>query len=92
MKLKFHQSISGTNFNVARGQELEIHDEAEAQRFIEAGIAEAVKDAPHTAELKYLRRVVEELAAEIADLRKAIEGGAEDGQDDEPAKKPAKKG
>ncbi len=90
MKLKFHQSISGTNFNAARGQEIEVRDEAEAQRLIEAGIAEAVKDAPHTTELKYLRRVVEELAAEIAELRKLIEGTDEDPE--APAKKPAKKG
>lgn len=89
MKLKFHQSISGTNFNAARGQEIEVRDEAEAQRLIDAGIAEAVKDAPHAAELKYLRRVVEELAGEIADLRKVIEGRAD--RDDQDAKKSAKK-
>lgn len=91
MKLRFTQSISGTNFSAARGHELDVKDEVEAARFIAAGIAVEVKEPEYVADLRTIKRQLTELAQEVADLRVAIE--ASNDEEGEPAKKPpAKKG
>lgn len=93
MKLKFNESISGKHLNAARGQEVEVSDKAEAERFIAAGIACEVKETAGAADLKVIRKQLEELTLEVAELREAVNtatmAGDEDG-DDEPAEKPAK--
>lgn len=90
MKLKFQQSISGTNFNATRGQVMEIADEAEANRFIAAGIAEEVQETSHAADLKAIRKQLEDLALEVAELRESINAATQADDEDEPAEKPAK--
>lgn len=93
MKLKFNESISGKHLNAARGQEVEVSDKVEAERLIAAGIACEVKESAQASDLKAIRKQLEDLTLEVAELRQAVNAatmaGDEDG-DDEPAEKPAK--
>lgn len=90
MKLKFNESISGKHLNAARGQELEISDKAEAERFIAAGIASEVKESAQASDLKAIRKQLEDLTLEVAELREAINAATNADDEDEPADKPAK--
>lgn len=52
MKVKILISIAGSNFSHAAGEEPDIKDEAEAKRWIAAGIAEKLKPAKKKATAK----------------------------------------
>lgn len=95
MKLKFNESISGKHLNAARGQEVEVSDKEEAARLIAAGVAVEVKESAQASDLKAIRKQLEDLTLEVAELREAInhatEADGEDGGDDKSAKKTGKK-
>lgn len=67
MKILLKQSIAG-EIEGRAGQVIDCHDEAEAQRFIAAGVAELHVDKEAT---------IEELKARIAELEADAKGKAE---------------
>ena len=93
MKLKFNESVSGQNFSAARGQEIDVPDVAEAQRYIAAGIASAVPESETSLELKAVRKELKALTEQVSDLTDAFAAmkpkDAED-EKDEPKKKTGK--